>query len=274
MTGMINDKEGLKPLSKAEILSNLQTGRFGRKLYIFDKIDSTNTRAYSLAEWGEEEGTLIIAEEQYAGRGRRGRQWISPPLSGLWFSLILRPGFPSGRINRLVILTAVSAAQGIEDSTSLPVNLKWPNDIMLKSKKVGGILIESNIEGERIKYAVTGIGINVNQRSEDFKGELSATATSLRIAARRMLNRIEILKAILNRMEFNYLNLLDKNFHLIVGEWKRRCPQIGSRIAVKSDSGSYTGEFLDLNSTGGLVLGINNGELMEFVMADVEIIEE
>ncbi|HEX9615756.1 MAG TPA: biotin--[acetyl-CoA-carboxylase] ligase, partial [Bacteroidota bacterium] len=162
-------------LSKETLLSSLSTSLFGRKLFVFESIDSTNTCARTLAEAGMEEGAVVLAEYQTSGRGRHGRTWNAEPGENLLFSVLLRPAIPRTSAGFLTFFAAVSVAQALEEVSESRIECKWPNDLLLNGKKVSGILLENTFEKDRVDYSVIGIGINVNQSS--FPNHLIPTAT-------------------------------------------------------------------------------------------------
>lgn len=164
-------------LMAPEIMSRLPEGSICRKVVCCEQVDSTNTKAKQLAELGEPEGTLVVAEEQTAGKGRRGRGWVSEPGVGVWMSLILRPDIAPVDSSCITLVTALAVAEGISRACGLDARIKWPNDIILNGKKVCGILTEMSSEREYIHYVVVGIGINVNTGS--FPEESCARATSV-----------------------------------------------------------------------------------------------
>ncbi len=193
----------------------------GRKIYAFQRVTSTNDLAKRLAEKGEPEGALIIADCQTKGRGRFQRHWQSPPGTGLWFSIILRPKISVENLETIPLLTGVSVAQAIETVTGLKPILKWPNDILLTSKKVCGILIESSFTQEKLNYLVLGIGINVNQQPLDFSDEIRNRSTSLSIESDHSVDRKDLLLEILHFLELNYLATMKGKFDL-AQEWTKR----------------------------------------------------
>lgn len=160
-----------------EIESYLTEESFCKRVECHERIDSTNLRAKQLAETGEPEGTLVVADEQTAGRGRRGRGWASEPGSGIWMTLILRPELPPERVPGLTLISALAVNRSIREICHVDSRIKWPNDIILEGRKICGILTEMSSEVNYVHYAVTGIGINVN--TESFPDEIADTAASL-----------------------------------------------------------------------------------------------
>lgn len=168
-------------------------------VHVFSVIDSTNEAARRLAGEGAESGTIVLAEEQLAGRGRLGRTWLSPPGSGLWFSMILRPAaaaVPTG----LPVRIALAVARSLDAWLDEPARIKWPNDVLLGAAKLGGILCEASWEAGRPRHVVAGVGLNIFQRADDFPAEFRASATSLRIASSTDINRLDVATAIMGEL--------------------------------------------------------------------------
>src|ERR1700681_2382716 len=157
----------------------LRGSLFGKRIYHFFKTDSTNRVALELGHAGEPEGAVVLAEEQTAGKGRAGRAWQSERAAGIYVSLLLRPRLAPVQAPLLTMMAGLSARTAIEAQTGLTPDLKWPNDLLVSGKKVGGILTEMHAEPSQVRFVIVGIGLNVNQ--EKFPGELSGKSTSLRM---------------------------------------------------------------------------------------------
>ncbi|MEA1927796.1 MAG: biotin--[acetyl-CoA-carboxylase] ligase, partial [Candidatus Auribacterota bacterium] len=159
--------------SKDQLVSALKPCSFIKDFHYSLSIDSTNNLARSLAEEGAPEGTLVISEEQTSGRGRMGRSWISPPGTGIWISVLLRPMIEPARAALITPLVAVSLSRSIREVTGLPAGIKWPNDILIRGKKAAGILTEISTDRKSIRYIIVGIGINVNTEyfPEEIRGQ-------------------------------------------------------------------------------------------------------
>ncbi len=201
--------ERLAPdIAPERIRSQLSSQVIGRRLEILGTVDSTNTTAMAAGRRGEEEGLCVLADRQAAGRGRRGRVWASPPGLGLYTSILLRPAMrpPGGSL--LTLAAGVAVVEAIEKEAGLLPRLKWPNDVLLGGRKVAGILTEMATEGARVACTVVGVGINVNQRQEDFPAGLAETATSLRLACGRAFARGDLAAALYNRLDVLVRRLL------------------------------------------------------------------
>jgi len=241
-------------ITSEQIRKRLKTKLLGSDIYAFKMVSSTNEFARELAQRGAGEGTLIIAEEQTAGKGRMKRTWHSCAGKGLWFSLILRPNIDAHEAVYFPYLMSVSIAQALEQTLSITASLKWPNDLLIRSKKFCGILSEIEFTSKEINYIIIGIGINVLQQQSEFPDELADQATSLAIELNQDVDRVGLLCNILQTIESNYLYALRYGFKETISDWKSRCPFIGKKIKVMVDGKLIEGLFKDLDDSGGLIL--------------------
>ena len=187
-------------LTFEEIKNYLNTECIGKNIIYFDSIGSTNSKAKELAEGGKVHGTVVISEEQTSGRGRIGRDWLSPKYKGIWMSIILRPNIITENISKITLLGAAAVQKAIM-KMGVKTSIKWPNDIVINSKKVCGILTEMSGEIDHINYLVMGIGINVNLEKEDITTDLKDVATSIKIESGKPMDRKLLLANILNIFE-------------------------------------------------------------------------
>ena len=208
-------------LCRSEILYGLDTAVLGRNLYVYDHVSSTNDVAFDLAEQGAPAGTTVLAEQQSHGRGRLGRHWYSPLGVGIWCSLILRPKIPPSASLLITMLGAVSVAEVIEEQVALRARLKWPNDVLIDGKKVCGVLSETRVQGDRLRFVVLGIGINVNQGVAHFPGALRETASSLRLLTGRRLDRIDLFRQLLKGIELAYSALSEGACSKLLERWRQ-----------------------------------------------------
>lgn len=259
-------------LEPALIQHYLTTKHFGRALEVHETINSTNTRAKELAQSGAEHGTLVLAEEQKSGRGRLGRSWESPGGLGLWMSLILRPSFPPRFAPRMTVLAGLAAVQAILKVTGLEALIKWPNDIIINSKKVCGILTEMQADPDLIDYIVVGIGMNVNTPKEVFPPELRDLATSLKLEGERHIDRCKLLAALLavfEELDNRYLST--GNFSEVLDEYKEKCITLGRTVRVTGPTEVFEGTALDLTDDFELVVEAKNGEIRKVFSGDVSV---
>jgi BirA family biotin operon repressor/biotin-[acetyl-CoA-carboxylase] ligase len=236
----------------------LKASLFGNRIYAFATIDSTNSCAKAIAGCGATEGTVVISEQQTAGRGRLGRLWESAPNQNLMFSVVLRPNVPPEGLNLLPLYVAVAVSQAIERTTGLKVECKWPNDILFNGKKLAGILIEASIKQNMVEYVVIGIGVNVNQQA--FDADLSTRATSLRLLVRKEVDRVALFQEMLHQLEQNYRSINASGFHSVIPQWLSRSTMVNKEIAVSQQGEIISGIVKGLSPEGGLVLQTNGSE--------------
>ncbi len=247
----------------------LKTRRFGAKIYTFDTIDSTNNCARALAACWAEEGTVIIAERQTAGRGRMGRTWTANALENLTFSVILRPTVPAEDLNLLPLYVGVAVVDAIRRVTGLDIQCKWPNDLLLNGKKVAGILLEGSLKESSVDFVVIGIGVNVNQH--EFPPELAGKATSLVMETGKEFNREELFREIMRSLESHYRSLGKRGFSEVIPLWTERSNFIGQHVSLSQNGSVLTGVVAGLNDHGALVLD-QDGTQRAFVAGDVSIL--
>lgn len=254
-----------KDLSPELIVRDLGTRFIGQKVIHYPVLDSTMNAARMEAQWGAEAGTIIIADEQTAGRGRLQRSWLSPK-GGLAFSVILRPNFDY--LPYIVMLASLAVSYSIQGITDLNPQIKWPNDVLIKEKKVCGILIENDIRKNSLKYTVVGIGLNVNLHVPDF-AEIAPIATSLSDEAGKEVSRLAILRQILIEMERLYLSL--PHSEIILEQWKSRLITLGQRVQVNLGNEVCQGIAESVTRDGSLILRRNDGSLTKIEVGDVNV---
>lgn len=206
-------------MNVAKIQESLKTKKFGRTIILLRKVDSTNNFAKELARYGAAEGTVVVAEEQTAGRGRHGRKWFSPK-GGLYFSVILRPKMKVSEAAGIVVVAGLAVVRVLSENYGLTVEAKWPNDVLLDERKVCGILTEVNSTSERVNYAVVGIGINANVVvAKEFPEELQPIATSLKEKLGKNVKLEPLLKWCLEKLEEAYEAYSQLGFQPMLKEW-------------------------------------------------------
>jgi BirA family transcriptional regulator, biotin operon repressor / biotin---[acetyl-CoA-carboxylase] ligase len=252
-------------LFPAEVAAHLQTKCIGKKIYYFDEVPSTMDVAADLGLKGAHEGTVILAELQTKGKGRLGRIWFSPRYKGAYFSLILKPRISPNQAAVLTLLCAVSICEAIKAVTGIEAQIKWPNDILINQKKVGGILTELNAEMDEIRFVVIGVGINVNN---DRKSLISG-ATSLKEHKKETVGRVELLQEILRRIEKNYLVFLEKGSRPIIDKWREHTITLGKRVKIYSHHEHVEGEAVDIDNDGALLLRKDSGLTQKITSGDV-----
>jgi BirA family transcriptional regulator, biotin operon repressor / biotin---[acetyl-CoA-carboxylase] ligase len=246
----------------------LKGNLFGKRVFHFFKTDSTNRVAMELGYAGEPEGTVVLAEAQTAGRGRSGRSWHSERGTGLYFTILLRPRLAPAQAPLLTMLAGVSAHTAITAQTGLVPELKWPNDLLLNGKKLGGILTEMHAEPSQVRFVIVGIGINVNQ--EKFPGELSSMATSIRKESGRASYRLELLVRLLVQFESDYNRFLREGPSFVVARFERVSSFAnGRRVRVETGVETYLGTTSGLSPEGLLLVERDSGSLVTVIAGDV-----
>jgi BirA family biotin operon repressor/biotin-[acetyl-CoA-carboxylase] ligase len=242
---------------------------FGKTVFAFESIDSTNTFARGLDESKAPHGTIVVAERQTKGKGRLGRVWDSPAGENLLFTLLLRPACEPERLSLLPIMSAVGVAEGIERATGLRAETKWPNDLVFKDKKLCGILLEGSIDLNRTSAVALGIGLNVNQTQ--FPDELKETATSLHLATGTPWIKDLILKFLLESLEDWYEKLSANSSSAIVDAWKQRSSMLGKRIQITEPGSSYEATAIDVDPQGALIVDPGGNQRKALYAGDVSI---
>lgn len=266
-------------LSQSEIASRLTTEWAGRKLYYYEVTGSTNNDAKRCGEAGEPHGTVVVADIQNAGKGRRGRGWQTLPGTALSFTMLLRPTFAPDRASMVTLVMALSVAEAVEEAIAgagdAVATIKWPNDIVLNKKKICGMLTEMTMtpEMDEIQYLVVGAGINVNNRvAEEFQEEIRQTATSLRIETGRRVNRAQLLDGVLLRFEKNYAIFLETlDMSRLREAYQARLQGVGAEVRVLDPAGEYTGISRGINDRGELVVEKENGEKVQVYAGEVSV---
>lgn len=255
-----------------EIQEGLNTTVFGRRgIVYFRETDSTNIRAKLLASHGAPEGTVVVAEEQTRGRGRRGRSWFSPSGEGIYTSIILRPSISPHEAPGLTLMASVAVAETLLSMTSLKVNIKWPNDILINGRKIAGILTEISTEMDRIDYVVIGVGVNVNTPRENLPPDIKDIATSIFMETDRPFPRIALIRAYLEWLEIYYETFKTKGFKPVLNRWKHLSDIIGRRISVDLIDRVRIGEVLNVDKEGFLILKEHGGAVERIMSGDVTL---
>ena len=242
---------------------------FGKRVNHFFRTDSTQNVAMRLAGEGEPHGTLVIAEEQIAGRGRVGRAWYSEKTSGVYFSLILRPPLAPVHAPLLTLAAGLAGYEAVRDITGLPVDIRWPNDLLIGKKKFAGILTEMLAETERVHYVVVGVGINVNHTK--LPAELETIATSLRIEGTRAYSRLEILVRLLESFDRYYNRLLvPEGKQAILAGWSAASSYASDkRVRVSTGTEEFTGTTAGLDANGLLRVRREDGRVETVLSGDI-----
>jgi len=243
----------------------------GNQIRVFSETASTNKLVDQIGLAGEPEGLVIFAESQTQGRGRLGRQWISPSKKGLWFSVLLRPALRPPQMTQLTVIAATALARAIRETTPLIPEIKWPNDILINGKKVAGVLTEMSAEPDRVLHAVIGIGLDVNLDEEDFPDDLKFLATSLRLECGKPILRSRLAVHLLRALDDDYRRIREGQFKMVSEEWESQCITLQKRVRIHQMDRVIDGYAESLDSEGALMVRTASGLLERITGGDVTI---
>jgi BirA family biotin operon repressor/biotin-[acetyl-CoA-carboxylase] ligase len=260
-----------KSIEIRKIKEKLQTRFMGKTIHHFSEVASTNDLAKEMASTGAKEGTTIIAETQTHGKGRLGREWASPK-GGIWLSTILRPKLNVKDVPKLTLMTSLAVAKTINQLFNLKTEVKWPNDVLIKTKKVCGILTEASTKDNRTNFVVVGIGINANIQLHSLPKQVRETATSLKHELKREISRERFLRVLLEKMEHYYLMLLRGKSNAVLKEWKSLCSFLGSKVEVTTLKEKIEGIATDIDENGALIIKLQDGTLRKILSGDVSLV--
>jgi BirA family biotin operon repressor/biotin-[acetyl-CoA-carboxylase] ligase len=260
-------------LSVDQLLAGLPAnGVVGQRIVCLDEAGSTNLEAFRLAESGAVEGTVVLADRQTAGKGRLGRQWVSPGGVNLYLSVILRPVLPPYEAPQLTFLSAVAVARTIEEQTGLKPAIKWPNDLLLDKRKVAGLLNEMSAETDRVAFVILGVGVNLNMTADQFPTDLRTPATSLALASGRPVPRVPFAVRLLTALDEEYARFRSSGFGPVRDEWARRCNAFGRQVSVQVGTQIIQGPFAGIDHDGALLLTLPDGRLERILSGDVTVV--
>ena len=257
-------------LSYSELKSRIRNNWAGGEIYYYEETGSTNIDAKRLGEEGAAHGTIVVADKQNAGRGRRGRAWQSPAGKDIYFTILLRPSFEPDKASGLTLVMALSVAQAVERKCNLKAGIKWPNDVVLNGKKICGILTEMNMETDYIQHVVIGVGINVNL--DEMPEEISQTATSILWESGEKTARAELLQEVLARFEENY-GMYEKESDLsyMLEEYNSYLVNVGKQVKVLDPKGEFEGIARGINASGELLIETPDGKVAEVYAGEVSV---
>ncbi len=250
------------------IQANLTTKVIGREIEHYTRTKSTNEDAWALIEEGANEGTLVITDKQTAGKGRSGRSWLSVPGKSLTTSLILKPEIDSRLAGWFPLLTGIAIVDALNE-LGLKTKLKWPNDIMVLGKKLGGILCESRIQGSILEWVVIGIGLNINEQENELPADVYAT--SFYIESSSSIQRELVISKILNNLELLYATLKEnKELKTLSKFWTERCNHVNKSVKFEADNDTQEGIFMGINNDGAAIINSNGKETI-YTSGDIHI---
>ncbi len=254
-----------------ELARELKTSFVGKTVIYRESTQSTQSIAIALAEKQGAHGTTVISEQQTGGRGRLKRKWLSPK-GGIWISIILRPTIPTATSTMLPFVAALAVCDAVRDATGLEATLKWPNDVMVRGRKVAGILLDLSAEAETVNYAVIGIGINANVDAKklhlDREGRPAATSLSDELG--HGINRLRLTALLLEKLEKHFMFLEEKGSSPIVAMWRNRTDMLGRKVLVAQQDKVVFGTAKDVGDDGSLVVSTAAGDI-SVVSGDVTV---
>jgi BirA family biotin operon repressor/biotin-[acetyl-CoA-carboxylase] ligase len=242
---------------------------FASRVHCSATLDSTNDLAAALAREGAGEGTLVVADRQARGRGRLGREWESRPGLGLWFSLVLRPDIQASRSCLISLVAALGVASRLRDDYRVNAVVKWPNDVVVGRGKICGILTESELVGDRVRFVILGVGLNVLHTRGDFSPDLRGRATSIRIETGQPERRVEALASVVRGIEGKYRAFLAEGFGDLRRELLLLSPLVGRQARISTGRGDVEGTVVDIDDDGALVLRGEGGGRTRVLAGDV-----
>ncbi len=261
----------IEPINVNEWTSRLLTKNIGKELIYFPVVESTQVIAHQLAREGKSEGTCVLADRQTGGRGRLGRKWHAPAGVGIWTSFILRPKLPLESVSQMTLVIAASVAKTLVTFGYEP-EIKWPNDILIKGKKVCGILTELQGDIDRVKYMIIGIGLNVDQRKEEFDQDIQSKATSLYIVdPLKRPDRSTLFIELCKQLEMLYNLYLEYGFSPIRTIWETYAMTTDQQVKVHTHQTSFIAKINGITESGILVVEDESGKTHEIISADIEI---
>lgn len=258
-------------LNETEIKNHLNTKKIAQQLKYFDVIDSTNLECKRIADAGQfYDGTLIVADRQDAGRGRRGRTWECPAGINIAMSLLLKPDIAPDTASMLTIVMAMAVANAVKKVSALDVKIKWPNDIIINGRKFCGILTEMSLEMDYIHYVIIGVGINVNQL--EFPEEIKDIATSVKLQKGESVSRAKIVANVMAEFERLYEQFLaDGDLSALMEEYNQYLVSFAKEVRVLDPKGEFCGISEGINSVGELLVRKEDGNLANVYAGEVSV---
>ncbi|MDY3767458.1 MAG: biotin--[acetyl-CoA-carboxylase] ligase [Lachnospiraceae bacterium] len=257
-------------ITEAEVASRLKTAWAGRTIEFLEHVDSTNSHAKKIAESGAASGTLVITEDQYGGRGRRGRSWVNPPGTSIAMTLIVRPDLAPNKASMMTLVMGIAVAKACRKVTGVETKIKWPNDVIADGKKICGILTEMSADPDMIHYVVIGTGINVNICT--FSEEIQNVATSLQILTGKKWHRADLIGSCMEEFEACYEKFMQtEDLSLLLEEYHSLLVNKDEKVSVLDPNGAYTGTALGIDKNGELIVKKDSGETTLVYAGEVSV---
>jgi BirA family biotin operon repressor/biotin-[acetyl-CoA-carboxylase] ligase len=261
-------------LTAANLQLAFRNSDFVRHFYFYQSIGSTNDKAKELAQVGAEEGTLVVADAQTAGRGRLSRSWFSPAGLGLYVSIVFRPKMPAETASGVLMAVTLAAAEAVEgERIGGVVGIKWPNDLMVEGRKLGGILCEMGIQGGVLEWCVAGLGMNVNHTPKDFPAEIREKAVSVRQLCHRRVDRLGVLLRLAERLTAGYERFRREGTEGLTPAWRRRSSILGREVRVETSGEVVVGRAVDIEPDGALRVRLESGSEEVLHVGDVHLVQ-
>lgn len=258
-------------IDREKLINTIDSAYFGKNVYVYKEVLSTNTLAKFFAEQGETENTIIISEIQTKGKGRSGKKWESP-LGGVWLSMIMNPDIEQSKASLITLATGVAVANAVRSFGIENVEIKWPNDILIDGKKVSGILTEAVAKLNTIKYIVIGVGIDVNLDSHKISDDLQEPTISLKNATGKRVDEIIVIKKFLEEFEKIFEKFQNKEYEEILKEWRRQSYSIGKYAHIMQPfDNSFDGYIIGINKEGALIVEKADGSLEKVISGEYTI---
>lgn len=265
---LLKEQDGV--FGQNELESRIKTEWVGHPVFFYESLDSTNLRAKLDAEQGALEGTLVVADMQTAGRGRRGRSWSSPAGTNAYFTLLLRPDFVPEKASMVTLIMALAVAEGIYQTCGIRAAIKWPNDIVVNGKKVCGILTELSVEHDYIHYIVIGVGINCGL--QQFSPEISDKATSLEAECGKKISRAVLVANVMSAFERYYEGFRkEPSLAFVLEEYNRVLVNRDREVRVLDPKGEYSGISRGINEAGELLVELPGGQMISVYAGEVSV---
>ncbi len=254
-----------------EITQSIGNCTIGKRISYHAEVTSTQDIASKLARDGAEEGTCVIAEKQTSGRGRKGRNWVSPFKDGIYISIILRPNLKPVHIIQIPLVAGVAMVKAIEQTTKLTPGIKWPNDIFIDGRKVAGILTEVNCDIDTVHYVILGIGININTDIDTLPEEVKGIATSLSQECGHNVSRAKFTGQLLIEMGKVYTEYVTNGFASLGKQWTDHNITLGSKVKVNDGQSEILGTAIEIDDDGFLIIETQDGQKQRIISADVSL---
>jgi BirA family biotin operon repressor/biotin-[acetyl-CoA-carboxylase] ligase len=260
------------PLEIEKLKESAETCRLGKQIHYFVEIESTNAYAFKRAQEGGTEGEIVVSESQTRGKGRMGRHWVSPAYLNLYFSVILRPKVPPAHAPQLTLMSAVAVAETVQSFLPYPPEIKWPNDILVRGKKLAGILTESSCQSDKILFVIIGIGVNLNFTLALMPEAIQDRATSIRILTQKPVNRTAFMQRLIHNLDKCYGDFEDKGFSVLAHRWESFFALKGKNIKIQMTSSpdqAIRGKAIGIDGDGALTLQDDRGVLRRIIAGEV-----